>query len=392
MTTVPSSETVIVSLTGPASHTLVRESGVGSVTIGPVERDGRRPDLVVGVDDTIDWSVFDPFTVPAGYPWPRWFSYHGNDTGFLEWATTREIEAFDWRPAAALTVDGSRARISRLRLRLDSEPLEIVLPHSRDPYGDLDVTGDPGLLRPELAAGSDCPDLTFYPDTRPVRDADPLPLPPFPTLAAARAVTVTVEPLRQAFDCASLLQFPDLRRVGLDGRLTNLDSLARLRALTSLRLRYCPDLAGLPDLETWPNLTHVFASNVEQAAGKRLRTEIRRLAKAGRTWEHTSVSQLRGSDWFRTEYGLPFSAWSTKAARAAVKAYRSAEADIAMATAPSEVEAAVRGFVRAINALPDIETTEREEAGEAVARLASATPLGRMTEQAQTWFDNERDF
>jgi len=97
-----SSEAVTLSLTGDASHTIVREPGVGSLTIGPPTARGPRPDVIVGADDAIDWSAFDPLTVPAGYPWPRSLRYRGNDTGLpadFEKAIRAFVRAINALPA-----------------------------------------------------------------------------------------------------------------------------------------------------------------------------------------------------------------------------------------------------------------------------------------------------
>jgi hypothetical protein len=208
--------------------------------------------------------------------------------------------------------------------------------------------------------------------------AGPVALPVFPALAAARSVDVTVGPLRQPFDCASLLQFPGVRRLALHGRLTNLPALAGLRHLTGLQLRFSPDLAELPTLTTWPRLEHVIAWNVDAVAGRRLRGQLRP------EFRDSSVSKLRTAQWFATEYGLPFAAWPSRPARAATRAYRAAEEAIA---AGDDLETAVREFVRAVNKLPGIETGEREDAAQAVAQLA-----GEHAEAARGWFDTERDF
>jgi hypothetical protein len=198
-----------------------------------------------------------------------------------------------------------------------------------------------------------------------------------------------VQPGRQAFDCASLLQFPEVRNLRLAGRLVNLHALAMLPRLHGLQLRFCPDLTGLPTLHSWPDLTHLLAFNVEDTTGRRLRGELRR---SDRQWRHSSVSQLRKPEWFATEYGLPFSAWPARRAKQATTAYRAARHAIVNATAPAEVEAAIRGFVGVVNTMPGIETPDREDAGEAVFQLASGTPFGDLTEPAQRWFDQTRDF
>ncbi|MEV4136099.1 hypothetical protein AB0J72_28500 [Dactylosporangium sp. NPDC049742] len=364
-----------ISLTGPDSHRLERRPGVGVVVIGP-EGGTPRPDLVVAPGDAIDWSVFDPFTVPAGYPWPRRIVYDGDDTGFFRWAGRRPIETFDWRPRAAHAVDAAAADIGTLGITLRDAPLRLTLPAAR---GHVMVTGDPHLLVPDLAPGAACPGLSFAPDTRPGPGRPPLRLPDLPALAGAHSVRVTVPPLRQPFDCASLLQFPELRTLTLSGGLANVDALGGLRRLTALHLQLCPDLTGLPAVDAWPDLTRLFASDVDAVVGKRLRG-------------HGTVTRLRRPEWFAAGHGLPFAGWPSRTGKAATAAYRAAEQAIGAATTRQDVEAAVRGFVGAVNALPGIETTEREDAGEAVHRLTATTPCGDLTEAAARWFDEVRDF
>lgn len=367
----------VISLTGPDSHRLRMEPGVGSCAIGP----GREVDVAPG--DRLDWTVFDPFSTPAGSPWPRWIDYEGDDTGFLAWSERRPIEGFSWTPHAAHDLDASRADIAGLSVTVRRAPLRLTLPAGR-----FAASGDLTLLTPLLVPGAACPSLTFRPATSP-GGRPPCALPPFPALAGAESVDVFVPPLRQPFDCASLLQFPGVRHLVLGGSLTGLDALAGLPALTGLQLRYVPDLVGLPPLDTWPDLNHLIAWNVDDRAGRALRTEFRR---SDREWRSSSVSKLRGPDWFTTEYGLPFAAWPARSARAAVKAYRAAETAVRDAGTEAEIEAAVAGFVAAINRLPRIETTEREDAAAAVALLTATTPLGDRTEAAATWFDAARDF
>jgi hypothetical protein len=90
--------------------------------------------------------------------------------------------------------------------------------------------------------------------------------------------------------------------------------------------------------------------------------------------------------------GLDALARPKRTARAAVRAYRTAEIGITAAASPGDVETAIRGFVQAVNALPGIETTGREDAGEAVAQLAGRAPMPIDADLAQAWFDAERDF
>lgn len=108
-----------LNLTGPRSHILNNEVGRGNLIIGPPGM-GKKADLHVAPDEVIDWSAFDPFTTPAGSPWPRYIDYYGNDSGFFGWSQQREIEQFCWAPAFAnsRTIDVSAARIHALQIRL----------------------------------------------------------------------------------------------------------------------------------------------------------------------------------------------------------------------------------------------------------------------------------
>ncbi|SDS44824.1 hypothetical protein [Actinoplanes derwentensis] len=362
----------IISLTGPDSHRLKREPGVGSCSLG-----GPDTDLQVAPGDTINWSAFDPYSTPAGSHWPRWITYEGDDTGWAAWSQHRPIEGLTWSPQSAQDLDASRADIHSLSVRVRRAPLRLVLP----PGHNFFAGGDLILFTPVLAPGAQCPTVGFSPTTT---------LPIMPALARAASVSVSVQPLRKPFDCASLLQFTELRHLQLSGSMTNLEALAELRGLTGLHLRFVPEMAGLPSLNAWPELLQLIAWNVDDREGKRLRTELRRAVHEG--WEYSSVSKSRSAEWFATEYRLPFSAWPPKSARAAVKAFRAAEKAVGTATTEFTVETAVRGFVAAINRLPRIETTEREDAQAAVALLATDTPLGDLRKPADDWFETTRDF
>ncbi|MBE1554006.1 hypothetical protein H4683_001081 [Filibacter limicola] len=56
----------LIDLTGPRSHTLIIQPGVGSLSIGPSQL-GKKADLHVALDAFIDWTVFDAFATPAMY-------------------------------------------------------------------------------------------------------------------------------------------------------------------------------------------------------------------------------------------------------------------------------------------------------------------------------------
>jgi hypothetical protein len=375
-----------LSLTGPSSHTVVVGAGVGGIVLGSA--DGFfDTDIDVGADDQLDWSVFDEFTTQSGILWPRWFSYRGNDAGWLDWSTRRSVERFTWEPTRPAAVDASRANIDRLVLCLRDHPVDIVLPESG--CNELTVLGDPSLFRPQVVPGSAYPNLRFEPRTLPAADSPPWSLPALDPLRSAAAVDVWARPGRQAFDCASLTQFPELRSVSLAGELVNVPVLERFPAVTNLSLRYCPDLTGLPPLATWPQLRRLFVSNADKTRGQALRAEVRALSGAAVHLDAT-VRELRTRDWFDKEYGLPFAEWPQRFARKAKAAYRAAEKSIAADTSPGSTEDAVRTFTTALNALPDLDTIEREDAAEAVVRLAAGASVTADT--ALAWFNATRDF
>ena len=368
-------ENIVLSLTGPASHIIEVPAGQGSLSIGPVVPGAAEPDVVVGPDDVLDWSAFDAFPRSAGYHWPRVLRYQGNDIGFLAWSQRRRIEQFDWIPTTPMTVDGGAARIDHLTVSLRGAALTIVLPTTTSTFT---AQGDLSRLQAGAAADGTCPHLYFYPDTRASRDAEPLELPPLPSLGAATSVYVGVKPLRQPFDCGSLLQFPDLTVVRLLGQLANLEALAELPHLQRLQLGDCPYLTGLPSLTTWPGLRNFDASNIDQAAGRDLRQQLK-----GCRLPHASVTGLRTAEWFERDYGLPFSAWPAATARRATMAFRAAEA-------ADDPETGIRAFIHAINDLPGIGTIEREDVGEAVALLAARAKISE--DLALSWFDTDRAF
>lgn len=376
-------------LTGPGSHVVKIEAGQGSFALGPKGMPGvRKVDAVVDPGAAIDWSAFDDLTVPAGYPWPRFFHYQGGDTGFAAWSRRRPIEDFSWRPVGTARLDLAGAQIGTLEISLGDADLELSL-DGRAEVGTLAVEGDPDRLT-VAGAGQEVPDLLFRLGRR--GSAETLALPPQGGLAKARSVTVGVDPMGPAFDCASLLQFERLEILTLSGALTNLEQLSRLAGLQHLAIRFCPDLSGLPALTDFPKLTGFIAANVDKATGQGLKPQVDQLAASGRLTEYANVSALRDAAWFATEYGAPFAWWPEKTGKKAGKAYKTAAAAVGKARSAAEVRTAVEAFVAAINALPGIETSEREDVGVAVDRLAGLAPAAVTPDQVQAWFDAARDF
>lgn len=379
-------EKVQLSFTGPGSHVLTRRPGVGSLAVGP--RDGReKPDLVVGPHDAVDWGALDDLRLPDGSPWPRYVRYEGADTSVLDWARRRPVEGITFDAVQDTVLDAADAHVQTLHVRTGGHHVTVRMA-SATTCRLLVVAGD--LARVDLHRHADgtVPSVALVLDAVP--GTEPRGLPPLPALADVTSLDLRCDPLGAPFDCRTLRRLPHLSDLTLQGALAHLDALAEL-PLTSLALRFCPDLGGLPPLTTWPALTSFIAWNVDDQAGKRLRTELRVLGE-DRFTDHVSVSQLRSRRWFVEEYGLPFGAWPPRTAKKATTLFKEASRGIAKATGTADVRAAVHTFVEGVNELPGIETTEREDAADAVHLLVSTSPVPVDEDTAQAWFDEAREF
>ncbi|KZE13266.1 hypothetical protein [Sphingomonas hankookensis] len=386
----------VIDLTGPQSHVLVMEPGVGSLSIGPASP-GRRVDLVVAADDRIDWHVFDPFRTLSDYPWPRFITYAGSDGGLFDRACTRRIEDATWVPLLTgdRTIDARDSRLHKLRLRL-TEPggrLHLILPdRSASPHFELRVEGDLSRLSCE---GVPPKYLTLAPATRRRAADPPLELPALGALEQVERLTLWNDPLVQPVSLRGLARFPNLRSLTLRGEIADLDRLVDHPRLTGLELRDMPDLSGLPPLTTWPDLDGFVATDIDDGVGKRLRRELNARARQRPFAHHTRIAQLRKPEWWAREYGRPFAAWPPRRAKIANAAFDTAQAAIAAATSLAEVQAAITAFAAHFNTVKGIETTEREALADAVWQLGradAATALGTTDALALQWFDAARDY
>lgn len=380
-----------LSLTGPGSHVLDREAGRGDLSIGPASL-GKQADMHVAPDEAIDWSAFDPFATPAGAPWPRFLHYQGNDSGFLAWARKRKVEMFCWTPAFAdaRSLDASAAKIYTLQLQLDqmSGHLDIALP----PECSLTLSGE--LSRVTVTGA--LPDfLSLEPALGRRASMAPYALPELGMLLDVRTLSLVGGPLGQPISLQGIERFASLENLMLRGAFTDWDALEKLPGLQSLEIRFCADLQGLPALNTWPALDRFIAFNVDETAGKRLRTQVAARAKIRAWGGYHSVSQLRKPQWWQREYGRPFSGWSGRRAKAANAAYDTALAALENAGKVAEVQAAITAFSLHFNEMTGIETMEREDIGEAVwqfSQLERVVQLGVTDAQALAWFDEARDY
>lgn len=385
-----------IDLTGYRSHILLMEPGVGSLRIGPAAL-GQKADLHVEPHERLAWNVFDPFATQAGSPWPRFLSYTGSDTGFVNWASQRSIEEMVWTPVLAedTRVDASQAALHRLAIHLEpaASRLHMILPsHSTWAYRHLSLNGE---LSRFVAEGELPWSLALAPRTSPRRHAPPFELPDLGILHQVEHLALQNGPMAQPVSLKCLRRFTQLRSLDLWGHFCDLHELARHPRLEALELRFMPDLQGLPALDSWPALERFIAFNVEEATGKRLRQQVKARGRV-RGWNgHASVSQLRKPLWWEAEYGRPFSTWPKRLAKIANGAYDQALASLALATDEAQAEAALSAFARHFNSLKGIESSERDDLGEAIWQLSQsehAVRLGVSAEQAQAWFDQVRDY
>ncbi|WP_240420006.1 hypothetical protein [Paenibacillus periandrae] len=381
-----------IDLTGPRSHTLAIQPGVGSLSIGASHL-GKKADLHVAPDTHIDWTVFDAFATPAGSPWPRFLYYTGSDAGFFDWAKKRPIEEMTWTPilSADMVVDASQSNLHGLHIDLDQSGGHLSLKLPKRHYR-LSVSGN--LSR--FSATGDMPSsLTLAPRTSRRKNDIPFMLPALGELHQVTSLTLQNAPLGQPISLECLNRFPNLSSLSLWGNFCELNLLARHIQLTNLELRFMADLGDLPPLNAWPLLGRFIAYNVEEIAGKRLKQQMKTRAKTHPWTGHASVSQLRKPEWWTTEFGRPFSSWPKRLAKLANEAYNVAQGNLAQACSFADAEAAITAFTVRFNNLKGIETTEREDLGEAVWQLSQSSHLiGQpiTEEMAQRWFDAARDY
>ncbi|MBD8577610.1 hypothetical protein IFR09_26620 [Pseudomonas syringae] len=387
----------LIDLTGPASHTLTREPGVGLLRLGPASQ-GKQADLHVEAHLPLNWHAFDAFTTPAGSPWPRALYYTGSDEGVFAWARQRPIETLHWTPILTqdTRIDASHSAIQILAVDLSAPGahLHLTLPGQQTggAHRHLSLKGD--LTRLSIDGDLPC-SLDLAPATLARHTAAPFELPDLGALHQVDTLSLHNGPMAQPISLKGLERFAQLRSLSLYGHFCDLERLADHRDLHTLHLRFMPALEGLPALDHWPLLEGFVAFNVEAEAGKRLRQQLKARSKV-RAWAgHASVSQLRSAAWWQSEFGRPFSAWPKRQATLANQAFDQALAQLAQAQDLTQAEAAISTFAARFNAFKNIETGEREDLGEAVWQLSQtpqAVQLGVTASLALRWFDTARDY
>ncbi len=387
-------EPINISLTGKDSHSITIPLGQGSFAIGGIGMDAKKYDVLVNTDLPINWNSFNTFFTPHGKThqslnpygdWPRFFYYWGNDSNFIQWSEKRAIEDFTWSPLKALSADFTKSKINRLVVNTSAHKLNLILGNHRS----LTLSGNLENININKSGKIDA--IAFYPTKNIDSDSTYQLAPTFEALSDVTSLDININPLDEPFDCESILQFKNVTNLSLSGNFTNLHCLENLVNLERLAIRYAPNLENLPALMSWKKLNSFIGWNIEDTKGKLLRSELKKLGTT-RKLEYSSVSQLRKSIWFITEYGIPFSAWEGKSAKTAIKSYKATLKKLKKVKTEKEAKDLLIAFTQVFNDLPQIETTEREDIGEAIEQLRQIPNVEIDSKKANKWFDETRDY
>lgn len=263
-----------LSLTNENSHDIKIMAGQGSFSIGTIGISKGDYDAWVDVNDKINWHAFDKLNFSKVYKWPRFIEYSGSDTGFVEWSYNREIEKFYWTPQSDIELDITKANINYFYL--DNNDFEVEL--SLGNLYQLTLLGKLNKIKIKI---KDCLSVFYLTvDLAKTEIEDECyRLPIYKKLKDITSINIFNKPLNKPFDCKSLLQFSNLKKVSLVGNVINLNSLKYLTEIEFLGLWDVPDLEGIPDLKNWENLYDVIGSNIEKRGGQILRRQLKELKK-----------------------------------------------------------------------------------------------------------------
>lgn len=385
-------EVITLSLTGKDSHKVSLQPGQGSISIGTIGISKGNFNVWVEENNVINWDAFNGFYAPAHlqekekYPygdWPRFFYYSGNDMGFIEWSSKRKIEEFTWFPQKDIKVNFENSNIYNLFISTNNK-IELVFGSKvlyLDLYGNLDNY--------MVKKCEKVPSLGFWPDYG--KNIKSYKLPIYDAFRDAKELQITVDVNMPPFDCTSLLQFPNLELLHLNGNMTNLYALNELKKLKKIGLWNVPNLSDLPHVNVWKNLNNFVAVNVEEKSGKRLRKQLAELKKT-RKLEFSAVSKLRDASWFETSYGIPFSKWESKNEKKAIRIYNSCLKKVKEAKIENDIKKAIVEFTEKFNKFDDIEAIERDDIYNALCKIMKASTIHINEEKWHMWFDEKRDF
>lgn len=386
-------EEYIISLTGKDSHKIILEPGVGSFSIGTKGTSSGEFYAWVGEKDVLNWEAFNEFYVPATlkvkdkFPygdWPRFFYYSGNDLGFIDWSKKRKIEEFNWYPQKDITADFRKSNIGKLEIHVFNN-IKLLLGEN------IDFLGLYGNLNKYKIERCDKVPLLFF-SPKYEKDVNSYKLPIFTSFADAKEIHITVDPSYPPFDCKSLLQFPNLKKLYLDGNMTNFQTLKELKFLEKIGLWNVRDLSNFPNLNDWEELSSFVAVNVEKNVGLELRKELRKLKKSGKLEEYSTVSNLKSVEWFENNCGIPFSYWEGRNEKKAMVIYEKCLKEVSEAETEGDIKNAIIGYTKKLNKIDNIESEERDDVYIALCKIMDNSPIEISYEKWFSWFDETRDF
>ncbi|MEM7184915.1 MAG: hypothetical protein AAF518_28735 [Spirochaetota bacterium] len=381
-----------LSLTSKNSHKIFLPLGQGSLAIGTMDMDKKLFDVLVEENAKINWDAFNTHFTGHGEQnkdkhlygdWPRFFYYSGDDIGFTKWTEKRHTEDFSWTPQNPVSANFTKSYIRNLKIHSNNTTIKIKLGKT---ITNLTLSGT--IEKFSIQSNDGITSLNLQPN---ILEKETYQVPKIPHFENISSLDITTKPLGQPLDCKSLLQFRKVTNLSLSGNLTNLVYLQHLDKLKRLAIRYAPNLTDLPALQEWKSLISFIAWNVEESKGKLLRKELKNLARE-RQLEYSSVSQLRKTIWFTTEYGIPFFAWTGKQAKLAVKIYKATVKKLQKAKTETEIKYFIQEFTKTFNDFANIETTEREYIAEAVNQLRQVPMIKIDTNKTSQWFDECREY
>ena len=381
----------IISLTSKNSHKITIYPGVGSFIIGTKGVSKGNFDALVEENDIINWDAFNYLYIPASInkkkelpygDWPRFFSYHGNDLGFIKWSKKRAIEDFYWYPEKNIVADFTDANINFLKIYVNTN---IDLTFGKNVH-HLELIGNISKLK--IKKCLDIPTLSFCPRIDKTKSAYKLPT--FKALKNAKEINIRVNANSIPFDCSSLLQFPNLKNIYLVGNMKNLDVLKRFKNLEKIGLWEIKDLSNFPDLENWKNLKSLIAVNINEDGGKKLRSQLRKLQKEEKITEYSTVCKLRNIKWFLTYSGLPFNNLDGPIEKKAIKIYQKCAKDIADAKTKDEIKIAIVNYTKKFNKLEFDESFISDDVYIALSQIMENSPIKIQHDEWFKWFDENR--
>lgn len=373
-------------LTPNRTYQVTMDSHQGSFSIGLIGMDKDLFDVLIEPNQRMNWDAFnddDTKNTSLAGDLPRWFSYYGNDTGFIDWSSKRLIEDFTWCPQGDVQADFSQANIRTLSI-INHHQCSLVLPKNfyrltlRGDLSAFDIQGSISHLsflnlRPTLDKLDNAYQITFY-----------------PVFVQQKYLNVVGDIGKQAIDCKSLLAYQELESLSLSGYFINLQVLSELKHLKYLSLRNMPDLSSLTDLTAFHQLNSLSIYFADEQGGKRLKQQLK--LNKNLSLQEVSICQLKKPSWFMIEYMMPFRTWKTKNLKQASKYYKSSITQLNKQTDIEIIKSIIIEFVKAFNILDDIETTEREDIATAVLQLIEVPDVKIDHAQALQWFDEYRDY